>query len=132
MGRRRAFITLGEFMVAHDSFKTPHRMEWPTVLLVALDRDLALKVTEGLGDDGFTVVFAPHVKAGRERVPVVMPHAIVVQEGLDPTELGHLEEVARAVGAEVITVPANAHPAIVREVIVEATDRTSERRLKIF
>lgn len=118
-------------MVANDVFKTPQRMEWPTVLLVALDRDLALKVTEGLGADGFTVVFASTMEAGRARVSVVMPHAIVVRAPIAEQDRSSLEDVAAAVGAEVIAIPADAHPALVRGVVVEATDRTSQRRLKV-
>lgn len=114
-----------------NHFKTPQRMEWPTVLLVALDRELALKVTESLGDQGFTVIFSGSASAARDRIPQVMPHAIVVRDSLASAERGDLEDVARAVGAEVIAVPPDAHPAILRERVVEATDRSSEMRLKL-
>jgi hypothetical protein len=112
-------------------FKTPQRMEWPTVLLVALDRDLALRITESLGEQGFTVIFSGSPGAARERIPQIMPHAIVVRDTLSEDERSSLEDVARGVGAELIAVPPDAHPAILRERVVEATDRTSEMRLKV-
>jgi DNA-binding NtrC family response regulator len=112
-------------------FKTPQRMEWPTVLLVALDRDLALTITESLGEQGFTVIFSGSAAAARERIPQIMPHAIIVRDSLAESDRLSLVDVADAVGAELIAVPPNAHPAILRERVMEATDRTSEMRLKV-
>jgi hypothetical protein len=73
-------------------------------MIVGLPEDLASRCADTLVDGGLRVLKVGHVAAAAERIPVVMPHLVVVPTTLRPEEDESLADRCVAVGAEVLKV----------------------------
>lgn len=82
--------------------QTMPRMDMATAMLVALDDRLAGACITILDDAGFRVIRVKHIAPALERLPVVMPHLVVVPTNLRKEEEEPLADRCVAIGAEVL------------------------------
>ncbi|MBX3191679.1 MAG: hypothetical protein KF819_32100 [Labilithrix sp.] len=82
--------------------QTMPRMDVATAMLVALDDRTAGACVSLLDDAGFRVIRVKHVAPALERMPVVMPHLVVVPTTLRKEEEEGLVDRCVAIGAEVL------------------------------
>lgn len=73
-------------------------------MIVGLPEDLASRSAEILTDNGLRTLKVGHVAAASERIPVVMPHLVVIPTTLSPTDDETLADRCVAVGAEVLKI----------------------------
>ncbi len=84
--------------------QTMPRMDVATAMLVALDDRVAGACVTLLDDAGFRVIRVKHVAPALERMPVVMPHLVIVPTTLRKEEDDGLVDRCVAIGAEVLRV----------------------------
>jgi hypothetical protein len=77
-------------------------MDVATAMLVALDDRLAGACVTLLDDAGFRVIRVKHVAPALERIPVVMPHLVIVPTALRKDEDEGLVDRCVAIGAEIL------------------------------
>lgn len=82
--------------------QTMPRMDMATAMLVALDDRLAGACITILDDAGFRVIRVKHIAPALERMPVVMPHLVIVPANLRTEEEEPLADRCVAIGAEVL------------------------------
>ena len=82
--------------------QTMPRMDVATAMLVALDDKIAGACVTLLDDAGFRVIRVKHVAPALERMPVVMPHLVIVPTNLRKEEDEGLVDRCLAIGAEVL------------------------------
>src|SRR3954465_10322467 len=82
--------------------QTMPRMDVATAMLVALDDRIAGACVTLLDDAGFRVIRVKHVAPALERMPVVMPHLVIVPTNLRKDEDEGLVDRCVAIGAEVL------------------------------
>lgn len=82
--------------------QTMPRMDMATAMLVALDDRLAGACITILDDAGFRVIRVKHVAPALERMPVVMPHLVIVPANLRKDEEEPILDRCVAIGAEVL------------------------------
>jgi len=82
--------------------QTMPRMDVATAMLVALEDRIAGVCVTLLDDAGFRVIRVKHVAPALERMPVVMPHLVVVPTNLRKDEDEGLADRCVAIGAEVL------------------------------
>lgn len=80
------------------------RIASPTAMLVGLPDELSARSAELLADGGLRTLKVGHVAAASERIPIVMPHLVVVPTTLSPTEDETLADRCVAVGAEMLKI----------------------------
>lgn len=78
------------------------RMDVATAMLVALDDRIAGACITLLDDAGFRVIRVKHVAPACERMPVVMPHLVVVPTNLRKDDEEMLVDRCVAIGAEIL------------------------------
>lgn len=78
------------------------RMDVATAMLVALEDRLAGACITLLDDAGFRVIRVKHIAPALERIPVVMPHLVIVPANLRKEEEEALVDRCVAIGAEVL------------------------------
>jgi hypothetical protein len=82
--------------------QTLPRMDVATAMLVALDDRVAGACVTLLDDAGFRVIRVKHVLPALERLPVVMPHLVIVPTSLRKEEEEMVTDRCVAIGAEVL------------------------------
>jgi hypothetical protein len=82
--------------------QTMPRMDVATAMLVALEDRIAGACVTLLDDAGFRVIRVKHVAPALERMPVVMPHLVIVPANLRKDEDEGLVDRCVAIGAEVL------------------------------
>src|SRR5262245_41653134 len=81
---------------------TMPRMDMATAMLVALDDRLAGACITILDDAGFRVIRVKHVAPALERLPVLMPHLVIVPTNLRKEEHEPVVDRCVAIGAELL------------------------------
>lgn len=84
--------------------QTLPRMDVATAMLVALEDKIAGACVTLLDDAGFRVIRVKHVAPALERIPVVMPHLVIVPTSLHKDEEEGLVDRCVAIGAEVLRI----------------------------
>lgn len=82
--------------------QTMPRMDVATAMLVALDDGIAGACVTMLSDAGFRVIRVKHVAPALERMPVVMPHLVIIPTNLSKDDDDSLVDRSVAVGAEIV------------------------------
>ena len=82
--------------------QTVPRMDVATAMLVSLDDRLAGSCVSLLDDAGFRVVRVKHVPPALERLPVLMPHLVVIPTTLRKEDEETLTDRCVAIGAEML------------------------------
>ena len=88
--------------------ETIQRKTTPTAMLVGLPDALGPTCATALTDGGLRVLRVGHVAAAAERIPVIMPQLVVIPAGMSRSDSDLLADGCVAVGAEVLTVEADA------------------------
>lgn len=90
--------------------ETIQRKATPTAMLVGLSDALGATCATALTEGGLRVLRVGHVAAAAERIPVIMPQLVVVLAGMSKGDTELLADGCVAVGAEVLSVQADADP----------------------
>lgn len=110
--------------------KTHARIDWPTVMLIGTKAFAPPAYTDALNMDGYIVVPVKDAQAAREMMAKAMPHVVIMSRAVPMPDHRIVHETASAVGAEVLVVPDDSHPELVRLEVEIATNRVLKRRQK--
>lgn len=95
----------GRYVVPLDvEKKTIRRVALATVLLVGLTEPQADRCRRALASLAMRMARVAHIAAAVERIPVVMPCIVVIDQGTLPEERAKIADAITAVGAELIAV----------------------------
>src|SRR5688572_23648671 len=105
------------------------RIDWPTMMIVALDDRSAAGLSRVLDAAMFKVVREVSLAHATENMMQSMPHVIVIGEtSAQSAEHGAFSERAAAIGAEIVVLTSAAAPEDVRLHLCKAADRALARR----
>jgi len=102
-------------------------MDVATAMLVALDDALAGDCITLLDDAGYRVIRVKHVAPALERMPVVMPHLVLVSSALRKEEADLVNDRCVAVGAEVLRLAPDVDPRALRALIAGAAQASLDK-----
>jgi hypothetical protein len=106
--------------------KTIRRVDLPTVLLVGLTEGQVDRCRRAMATLAMRVVRVAHTAAACERIPVVMPCVVVVDEALHPDERARIDDAVAAVGAQLLPIKQQPDPAELARIFREAGERASK------
>ena len=107
---------------------TEARIDWPTVMVVGAKADAAYVAM--LETEAYTLARVSTAADAGTKMPGVMPHVVILSPTVPLPDHRIVHETAIAVGAIVLFIPDDAHPALVRGEVEEAMTRASKRRWK--
>ena len=107
--------------------QTMPRMDVATAMLVALDDRIAGACVTLLDDAGFRIVRVKHVAPACERLPVVMPHLVVVPSTLRKEDDETVVDRCVAIGAEVLRLSPEVDPGALAALSAGAAHSALER-----
>ena len=110
--------------------KTVMRINWPTVMLVGAESKGPPGYLRALEDQCYSIERAVDATAARTTMGLVMPHVVVLSRSVPMVEHRHIHETAKAVGAEVLLTPDDAHPELVTAEVGIVMERAQKRRNK--
>jgi hypothetical protein len=102
-------------------------MDVATAMLVALDDRLAGACVTLLDDAGFRVIRVRHVAPALERMPVVMPHLVIVPSTLRKEEDEGLVDRCVAIGAEVLRLAPDVDAPVLAALVASAAHGSLEK-----
>jgi hypothetical protein len=102
-------------------------MDVATAMLVALDDRNAGACVTLLDDAGFRVIRVKHVAPALERMPVVMPHLVIVPTTLRKDEDDGLVDRCVAIGAEVLRLAPDVDPGALAALVASAAHSALEK-----
>jgi len=100
--------------------QTMPRIDVATAMLVALDDRIAGACVTLLDDAGFRVIRVKHVAPALERMPIVMPHLVIVPTTLRKEEDEGLVDRCVAIGAEVLRLAPDVDPRALAALVASA------------
>jgi hypothetical protein len=107
--------------------QTLPRMDVATAMLIAIDDHLAGACVTLLDDAGFRVVRVKHVPPACERLPVVMPHLVIVPSHLRKEDEDLLEDRCVAIGAELLRLSPDVDPGALTALVASAAHSALDR-----
>jgi hypothetical protein len=110
--------------------KTDVRIDWPTVMLIGTDTATPPSYVATLRLDGYVLATMPNADAARAKMAEVMPHVVIMSRAVPMPDHRIVHDTSAAVGAEVLLIPEDAHPEVVRHEVEIAVARTKKRRQK--
>jgi hypothetical protein len=112
-----------------DPASTLPRMRQSTAMLIGIEAELIMPLTQTLSVLGYRVLTVAHVAAASERIPVVMPLLVIASSSVLDNEQKDLEDRVVAVGAELVWMPPGSDEdranALVRDAAAVALERRS-------
>jgi hypothetical protein len=102
-------------------------MDVATAMLVALDDRIAGACVTLLDDAGFRVIRVRHVAPALERMPVVMPHLVIVPSNLRKEEDEGLVDRCVAIGAEVLRLAPDVNAQVLAALVALAAHGSLEK-----
>ena len=109
---------------------TEARIDWPTVMVVGAGSDPSPAYLTMLENEAYTLARVATATDAGLKMAGVMPHVVILSPAVPMPEHRVVHETAIAVGAIVLMIPDEAHPALVRGEVEEAMTRASKRRWK--
>jgi hypothetical protein len=107
--------------------QTRPRFDVPTALLIGLGTADEHACCAVLDEAAFNVCRAQESASAASRISTIMPHVVVIPEGLSSAERALVAEPAVAVGAEVVSLESGLEPQALRSLLREACDRALKR-----
>ena len=107
--------------------QTMPRMDVATAMLVALDDRIGGACITLLDDAGFRVIRVKHVAPALERMPVVMPHLVIVPTNLRKDDDEGLLDRCVAIGAEILRVAPDVDLRELAAIVAKAAHRSLEK-----
>jgi hypothetical protein len=107
--------------------QTLPRMDVATAMLVALEDRIAGACVTLLDDAGFRVIRVKHVAPALERMPVVMPHLVIIPANLHKDDDDGLVDRCVAIGAEVLRLAPDVDPRSLAALIASAAHGALEK-----
>lgn len=105
--------------------KTIRRVALPTVLLVGLTEPQADRCRRALASIAMRMARVAHIAAAVERIPVVMPCVVVIDQGALPEERVKISDAITAVGAELLAIDQNPDVRMLEERFRAAGERAT-------
>jgi hypothetical protein len=107
--------------------RTIQRLDVPTVMLIGLPEPHVVVCADVVATTGFRVLRVAHAAAAAERIPVIMPKLVVVSSALPARDHEALADRCVAVGAELLTLGAQADDEATRELVRSAISALQHR-----
>jgi hypothetical protein len=110
--------------------RTLRRVDGPGVMIIGKTAEAPPDWLEGLDVEAYEVSLVERALDASTEMAEVMPLVVVITPAVPMTDHRTIHDAAVAVGANVLIVPDDAHPAIVQAEVEEAMAKAAKKRAR--